>query len=85
MARAAVRLAGMASSEGYRSATPEQLAAPGEHAPLLRRLIREGRPDVLAGVVSRHRGHADHSLGGVIRIERGVRAHELPADLAGGE
>ena len=50
MARAAMRWARIDSPEAYRRATPEQLAALGDHVPLLRRLIRQARPDVLAAL-----------------------------------
>lgn len=50
MARAALRWARIESVEAYWRATLEQLADLGEHAPLLRRLIREGRDDVLAAL-----------------------------------
>ena len=50
MARAAVRWAGIGSADEYRRATPTQLAHLGEHGPLLRRLICQGRGDVLAAL-----------------------------------
>ena len=50
MARAALRWARIDSAEAYRRATPEQLADLGDHGPLVRRLIRQGRPDVLAAL-----------------------------------
>jgi len=50
MARAALRWAGIGSVEEYRRASRAQLAHFGDHASLLRRLIREGRPDVLAAL-----------------------------------
>ena len=50
MARAALRWANVGSPEAFRRATPKQLADVGDHAPLLRRLMREARPDVLAAL-----------------------------------
>ena len=50
MARGALRWARIASPEAFRRATPKQFADLGDHAPLLRRLIGEGRPDVLAAL-----------------------------------
>ena len=50
MARVALRWARIGSVEDYRRATRTQLAQVGDHAPLLRRLIREGRPEVLAAL-----------------------------------
>ncbi len=50
MARAALAWARIGSVEEYHRATRAQLAHLDDHAPLLRRLIREGRPDVLAAL-----------------------------------
>ena len=50
MARGALRWAWIETPEAFRRATPKQLADLGDHAPLLRRLIGEGRPDVLAAL-----------------------------------
>ena len=50
MARAALRWARIGSVEEYRRAGRARLAHLGDHVPLLRRLIREGRPEVLAAL-----------------------------------
>ena len=40
----------MDSSEAFGRATPKQLADLGDHGPLLRRLLREARPHVIAAL-----------------------------------
>ena len=50
MARSALRWAGIDSPEAHRRATPEQLADLGDHAGLIRRLVREANPDVIAAL-----------------------------------
>ncbi len=57
-ARAALAWARIGSVEEYRRATRAQLAHLGDHAPLLRRLIGEGRPDVLAALFDPPDWHA---------------------------
>ena len=51
MARAALRWARIDSAEANRRATPEQLSRLGGIVLLLRRLIRQARPDVLAALL----------------------------------
>lgn len=48
MTRAALHWARTGSAEEYRRATRSQLAHLGDHAPLLRRHIRQARPDIVA-------------------------------------
>ena len=50
MALAALRWARIDSPEAFTRATPKQLADLGDHVPLLRRLMREARPHVLAAL-----------------------------------
>ncbi len=50
MARGVLRWARIESPEAFRRATPKQLADLGDHAAVLRRLIGEGRADVLAAL-----------------------------------
>ncbi len=50
MARGALQWAWIASVEEYRRASRAQFAHFGDHAPLIRRLVARGRPDVLAAL-----------------------------------
>ncbi len=50
MARATLRWARIDSAEADRRATPEQLADLADHGALVRRLIHQARPDVLAAL-----------------------------------
>ncbi len=50
MARGALAWARIGSVDEYRRASRVQLAHLGEHVPLVRRLIRQARPDVLAAL-----------------------------------
>ncbi len=83
MARAALKWARIGSADEYRRATHSQLAQLGDHGPLLRRLIRRGRPDSWRpcstrrigtwSACSRTRTTAYWSSRGTIRPLRGQR------------
>src|SRR5215210_6538959 len=58
MLRAALHWAGLGSLDVYRHAGPEQLARLGDHALTVRRLVRDGRPNVLGALFGPVAWHA---------------------------